>query len=88
MTNVTVYGKITCEDTIRSRAFLDKHKVPYTWVDVEKNLEGRRIAIQKNPNNRLNTPTIVFQDGCALVEPPDEQLAQKLGIAMGNQRGH
>jgi glutaredoxin len=88
MTNVTVYGKITCEDTIRSCAFLDKHKVPYTWVDVEKNLEGRRIAIQKNPKNMLNTPIIVFQDGSALVEPSDEQLAQKLGIAMGNQRGH
>ena len=88
MTTVTVYGKITCEDTIRSRAFLDKHKVRYTWVDVEKNLEGLRIAIQKNPKNRLNTPIIVFQDGSAVVEPSDEQLAQKLGIAMGNQRGH
>ena len=88
MTTVTVYGKITCEDTIRSCAFLDKHKVPYTWVDVEKTLEGRRIAIQKNPKNRLNPPIIVFQDGSALVEPSDEQLAQKLGIAMGNQRGH
>ncbi|MSP78609.1 MAG: NrdH-redoxin [Dehalococcoidia bacterium] len=80
MANVTVYGKTTCEDTIRSRAFLDTHKIQYTWVDVEKSEEGRRTAIAKNPKNRLNTPTIVFQDGTALVEPSDEELGKKLRI--------
>lgn len=81
MARITVYGKTTCTDTLRSRKFLDAHKVAYEWVDVEQIAEGRRTAMSKN-NGKLNTPTIVFDDGAALVEPSDEQLANKVGIKL------
>lgn len=79
MARITVYGKTTCGDTLRSRRLLDAHRVAYDWVDVEQSAEGRRIAMSKN-SGRLNTPTIVFEDGTALVEPSDEALARKVGI--------
>ncbi|MSQ11823.1 MAG: NrdH-redoxin [Dehalococcoidia bacterium] len=79
MARIVVYGRTTCEDTKRSRGLLDAHKVAYTWVDVERDEAGRRVAMSKN-NGKLNTPTIVFEDGTALVEPTDEQLTRKLGI--------
>ncbi|MSQ13633.1 MAG: NrdH-redoxin [Dehalococcoidia bacterium] len=81
MARITVYGKVTCEDTIRSRKLLDAKRIAYDWVDVELSAEGRRIAAEKN-NGKLNTPTIVFDDGAVLVEPSDEQLAKKVGIKL------
>lgn len=77
---ITVYGTPWCSDTARSRKFLDAHSVKYQWVDVEKSTEGQRVARERNAG-RLSTPTILFEDGSALVEPSDEQLARKLGIS-------
>ena len=81
MARVTVYGKLSCGDTQRSRRLLDAHRIEYQWVDVEQSAQGRRIAMEKN-QGRLSTPTIVFDDGSALVEPSDEQLAKKLNIRL------
>jgi glutaredoxin len=79
MARLTVYGRTTCEDTIRSRALLDRHKVRYEWVDVEKSADGARVAREKN-HGKLSTPTIVFEDGSVLVEPSDDALATKLRL--------
>lgn len=79
MAGIIVYGKPSCVDTQRSLKFLDAHRVKYRWVDVEKSAQGERAAREKN-GGKLNTPTIVFGDGSALVEPSDDQLSRKLNI--------
>lgn len=81
MATIIVYGKTTCVDTIRSRKLLDVKRIAYEWVDVERSAEGRRIAMTRN-NGKLNTPTIVFEDGTVLVEPSDEALAAKVGVKL------
>lgn len=78
-TKIKVYGAKTCEDTLRSRAFLKQHNIPYIWIDVDEDKQGSETIKALNNGNR-STPTIVFEDGSFLVEPSDEDLAQKLGL--------
>jgi glutaredoxin-like protein len=76
---IVVYGTPWCGDTRRSRRFLERYSVPYTWVNVDKDTEGRRYVEEVNRGFR-SVPTIVFSDGSVLVEPSDRQLREKLGL--------
>ncbi len=78
--NVTVYGAPWCPDCKRSKQFLGEQRVPYNWVDIDQDGEGRRYVQQAN-NGRQIIPTILFEDGSILVEPSNAELAAKLGIS-------
>jgi len=78
--NVTVYGAPWCPDCKRSKQFLGEQRVPYNWVDIDQDEEGRRYVQQAN-NGRQIIPTILFEDGSILVEPSNAELAAKLGIS-------
>ena len=77
---ITVYGAPWCPDCKRSKQFLGEHRVPYTWVDIDQDEEGRKHVQQVNDGKQI-MPTIVFEDGSVLVEPSDAELAAKLGIS-------
>ena len=77
--NIKVYGAKTCGDTIRSRAFLRQNNIAYEWIDIDEDKQGEETAKSLN-NGVRSTPTIVFGDGSVLIEPSDEQLAEKLGL--------
>ncbi len=79
-TNITVYGAPWCPDCKRSKQFLGEQRVPYNWVDIDQDEEGRRYVQQAN-NGRQIIPTILFEDGSILVEPSNAELAAKLGIS-------
>ncbi len=76
---ITVYGAPWCPDCKRSKQFLGEQRVPYNWVDIDLDEEGRRYVQQAN-NGKQIIPTIVFEDGSILVEPSNSELAAKLGI--------
>ena len=76
---ITVYGAPWCPDCRRSKQFLGDQRIPYTWVDIDLDEDGRR-TVQEMNNGKQIIPTIVFQDGSFLVEPTNAQLAGKLGI--------
>ena len=78
--NVTVYGAPWCPDCKRSKQFLGEQRVPYNWVDIDQDEEGRSYVQQAN-NGRQIIPTILFEDGSILVEPSNAELAAKLGIS-------
>ena len=78
--NVTVYGAPWCPDCKRSKQFLGEQRVPYNWVDIDQDEEGRRYVQEAN-NGRQIIPTILFEDGSILVEPSNAELAAKLGIS-------
>ena len=61
------------------QTFLGEQRVPYEWVDIDTDEEGRK-RVQEVNNGRQIIPTIVFQDGSILVEPTNAELAAKLGI--------
>ncbi len=76
---LTVYGATWCSDCKRAKKFLGEQRIHYHWVDVEQDAEGLELVIKTNNGKRI-IPTIVFDDGVALVEPSNADLAQKLGL--------
>ncbi len=74
-----MYGTEWCGDCKRSKKFLDKKNIPYTWIDIDGDKEAREITMKLN-DGKAKVPTIVFDDESILVEPSNFQLAEKLGI--------
>ncbi len=75
---ITVYGTPWCPDCKQSKQFLGEQRVPYNWVDIDQDEEGRRYVQQAN-NGRQIIPTILFEDGSILVEPSNAELAASWG---------
>ena len=79
MANIKLYGTNWCSDCKRSKKFLGEQRVHYDYINIEEDTEGQSI-VQKLQNGGLNIPTIVFEDGSALIEPTNAELATKLGL--------
>ncbi|HZR00876.1 MAG TPA: FAD-dependent oxidoreductase [Chloroflexota bacterium] len=77
--DITLYGTLWCSDCKRAKKFFAEQRVPYTFVDVERDAEGLRFVEQVNGGKHI-IPTIVFGDGSTLVEPSNAELAAKLGL--------
>ena len=76
---IILYGTTWCGDCHISRKFLEKHEIPYEFVNIDQDREGDQYVRKVNKGMR-SVPTILFQDGSTLVEPSNTQLAQKLNI--------
>jgi glutaredoxin-like protein len=79
MDELVVYGTIWCGDCKRARSFLDRNQVAYRWINIDADREGEAYVRKVNGGNR-SVPTILFPDGSILVEPSNDQLAEKLGL--------
>lgn len=77
--NIIIYGTDWCSDCSRARSFFNKHRIPYTWVNIDRDSEAEQFVIKAN-NGMRSVPTILFADETILVEPSNAQLASKLGI--------
>ncbi|MCB0012037.1 MAG: FAD-dependent oxidoreductase [Anaerolineales bacterium] len=78
-TTITLYGTNWCPDCHRSKQFLGDQRVPYTYIDIEKDPDAMAYVEKVNKGSR-SIPTIVFADGDILVEPSNAELAAKLGL--------
>lgn len=76
-----VYGAPWCPDCKRTKTFLGEHRVRYRWIDVDQDDAGL-AHIEQLQNGGRSIPTVEFPDGSILIEPTNEELAQRLGIAM------
>ena len=74
---ITIYATEWCGDCRRARKLLDKHGVPYRWVDIDDDEQAEMLVKRTNKGMR-SVPTIVFPDGDILVEPSNAQLERKL----------
>ncbi len=83
--NITVYGAPWCPDCKQAKQFLGEQRVPYNWIDVDKDPDGLRYVQEVNDGKQI-IPTIVFEDGSILVEPSNAELAEKLGISPRAER--
>lgn len=77
---IIMYGTDWCRDCICAKNFFRKHAVAFTWVNIDNDKEGESFVRNANGGMRI-VPTILFDDGSMLVEPTNEELAQKLGIS-------
>ena len=81
---ITVYGAYWCKDTVRTIILLNRHGVPYTFVDIDNDLQGAEKVQGWNRGN-LSTPTLDIgptrSAGRRIVSvPSDEELAGLLGF--------
>ena len=76
---LVVYGATWCPDARRSRKFLDDKGIAYEWIDIDQDPAGKDYVKTVN-NGKVIIPTILFEDGSTIVEPSNEELAEKLGI--------
>ena len=81
MADVKVYGAPWCPDCRRSKRFLGEMRIPYDWIDIDKDPAGAQTVREKN-NGKQTIPTIIFEDGSFLVEPGNDELARKLGLTL------
>lgn len=78
MATCIVYGADWCQDTRRTRAFLDRSGVTYRWCDIEADPTFLKAVIQRAGKRKI--PVVVFEDGTHLVEPSNDEVAAKLGL--------
>ena len=75
-----MYGTTWCGDCARSKRFLDKRSIPYTWINIEEVPEAAGIVRSLNQGMQ-RVPTIILPGGNVLAEPSDRELATALGLA-------
>lgn len=85
MADVKVYGAPWCPDCRRSKSFLGEMRIPYEWIDIDKDVSGAQFVREKNDGKQI-IPTITFDDGSFLVEPSNDELAAKLGLTLRAER--
>ena len=74
-----MYGTRWCWDCRRARRWLEKHGIPYQWVNIDQDKKAEGYVKGINQGMR-SVPTIVFPDGSILVEPSNDDLGNKLSI--------
>ena len=77
---IVFYGVNWCWQSRRARRFLDKHNVPYKFINIDKDAEGESFVLTTN-NGMRSVPTLVFKDGSILVEPTNLQISEKLHLS-------
>jgi len=82
---IKVYGAPWCPDCRRSKQFLGEMRIPYEWIDIDQDEAGAAFVREKNDGKQI-IPTIIFPDGSFLVEPSNDELAQKLGLTLAAER--
>jgi thioredoxin reductase (NADPH) len=83
--DIQVYGAPWCPDCRRTKKFLAEHRVPYDWIDIDREPDGRSYVERVQDGGRT-IPTVAFPDGTHLIEPGDDELARKLGLVLEAER--
>jgi glutaredoxin len=81
---ILVLGRDTCEDTVRSRAPLERNGVPFTYLRVDED-PAADAWIRRLNDGAWRTPTILIGDPerpeTILREPSDAELLAALGLS-------
>ena len=66
-------------DSYQIKDFLARNNIPYQWLDIEVNDEGRRLLdIAGEPTPDL--PYLLFPDGSSLSKPENREIAERVGL--------
>jgi thioredoxin reductase (NADPH) len=75
---IRLVGHRWSRDSHDVRDFLARNQVPYRWLDVERDDEGRRLLAAADGAAEL--PLVLLPDGSALQRPSVVELADRAGI--------
>ncbi len=61
------------------RNFLSRNQVPYVWLDPERDDQAVSLLAKFGVDDS-KLPAVLFPDGTALVQPKDDELAERVGL--------
>jgi thioredoxin reductase (NADPH) len=76
---VRVIGSRWSPSTHEIKDFLARSRVPFRWLDTERDPEARALAERTVPESP-RFPIVLFPDGAVLLEPDARAVAAKLGL--------
>jgi len=76
---IRIAGTLWSPSCHRAKDFLARNRIPYQWLDIEKDTEAAELAAAASPR-RHRLPVVFFPDGAVLVEPDNLSLAKKCGM--------
>ncbi len=78
MKDITLYGADWCPDCIRTKKFLNNHKINYTFIDID--LDAKATAQVESINNgKRIIPTVIINNQ-SYTNPENQVLSSILGI--------
>jgi len=76
---IRVAGTLWSPSCHRVKDFLARNRIPYQWLDIEKDAEASELVESVSPE-QIRLPVVFFPDGSVLVEPNNRSLAEKCGL--------
>ena len=76
---IRVAGTLWSASSHNVKEFLARNRVPYQWLDIEREAEAREL-VEAVHKDRRGLPVLFFPDGSVLVEPDNRTLAEKVGL--------
>ena len=76
---IRVAGTLWSASCHNVKDFLARNRVPYQWLDIEKDVEARQLVETLN-QEELRLPVVFFPDGAVLIAPDNRTLAEKAGL--------
>src|ERR1700719_3461705 len=74
---VKIFGKSASAQAYAMRDFLQRCDIPFEWIELKNDEQGREIGIDGVNDPRL--PVCLFSDGTRLENPTIRQITEKLG---------
>lgn len=76
---IRVAGTLWSPHSHTVKDFLARNRIPYQWLDIEKDEAGREI-VEPLLAGGAHLPIVFFPDGSSLVDPSMSELAVKAGL--------
>jgi len=76
---IRVAGTLWSPNCHRVKDFLARNRIPYQWLDIEKNKEAK-VLVDGVSKEKRRIPIVFLPDGEVLIEPDNLTLAQKCGL--------
>jgi thioredoxin reductase (NADPH) len=76
---IRVAGTLWSPSSHRVKDFLARNRIPYQWLDIEKDAEAKELVAAASPE-RHRLPVVFFPNGDVLVEPDNLAVAEKCGL--------
>lgn len=73
---IIIYGAADCDDTERTREYLNANQIPFQEVNISEDKDAERFVVFINGGFR-STPTVIVGEGklrVILTEPTNEQI--------------
>lgn len=76
---IRVAGTLWSPSCHQVKDFLARNRIPYQWLDIEKDAEARELVDSVNQEQR-RLPVVFLPDGQVLMEPDNRTLAEHCGL--------